>query len=81
MINRNEKFLQYYSNEKSIKIFCCKIYKYNFVAMCKSEKIVYMDGTFTYCVKHFFVAFCYTWYLNGYYVPLCFCVLKDKHVS
>jgi len=48
--------------------------------MCKTE-IAYMDGTFTYCVKHFLQLFTVHGYLNGHYVLLCFCVLKDKHVS
>jgi len=77
MTSRNENFLQYNSKENGIIIFCCKI---NFEAMCKTE-IVYMDGTFTYCVKHFLQLFTIHGYLNGHYVPLCFCVLKDKHVS
>jgi len=57
MTSRNENFLQYNSKENGIIIFCCKI---NFGAMCKTE-IVYMDGTFTYCVKHFFAVIYYTW--------------------
>lgn len=77
LTSRDENFLQYNSIEKGIFIFCCKI---NFEAMCKTE-IAYMDGTFTYCVKHFLQLFTVHGYLNGYYVPLCFCVLKDKHVS
>ncbi|KAF0757621.1 MULE domain-containing protein [Aphis craccivora] len=55
----------YNSKENGIVIFCCLI---NSDAMCKTE-IVYIDETFTYCV------------LNGHYVPLCFCALKDIHVS
>jgi len=77
MTSRNENFLQYNSKENGIIIFCCKI---NFEAMCKTE-IVYMDGTLTYCVKHFLQLFTIHGYLNGHYVPLCFCVLKDKLVS
>ncbi|KAF0771295.1 MULE domain-containing protein [Aphis craccivora] len=32
-------------------------------------------------VKHFLQLFTIHGYLNGHYVPLCFFVLKDKHVS
>jgi len=76
MTSRNENFLQYNSKEKGI-IFCSIIH---FEAMCKSE-IVYMDGTFTYRVKHFLQLFTIHGYFDGHYIPLCFCVLRDKNVT
>lgn len=44
-------------------------------SMFKTE-IVYVDGTFTYCVKHFLQLFTIHGYLNDHCVPLCFCVLR-----
>lgn len=73
MTSRNENFLQYDSNQNGTIIFYCKI---NFEALCKT-KIVYMNGTFTYD-NHFLQLFAIR---LCYYVPLCFWVLKNKHVS
>jgi hypothetical protein len=37
-----------------------------------------MDGTFKYCPKYFLQLFTLHGYYNGHYIPLAFCLLKDK---
>lgn len=38
----------------------------------------YVDGTFSYCPKFFKQFFIIHGFVNDFYVPLVFCILKDK---
>lgn len=55
-------------------IFSCKE---NLSFLCGSETI-YADGTFNYCTKFFTQLFTVHGFQNGHYIPLVFCLLKDK---
>jgi hypothetical protein len=39
---------------------------------------IYVDGTFSYCIKNFKQLFTVHGYKNGHYVPLVFALLTDK---
>ncbi|CAI6369784.1 unnamed protein product [Macrosiphum euphorbiae] len=58
-------------------IFSCKSYLRAFF----QAEIVYLDGTFDFCAKFFYQFVSFHGYLNGHYVPLIFCLLKDKKES
>lgn len=71
---RGEDFLLFNDQEENIIIFsCCSNLKY-----AAESKILYMDGTFEYCPKYFLQLFTIHGYFNGHYIPLIFCLLKDK---
>ena len=72
--NKNEHFLLQNSLENNIVIFSTKT---NMQCLCNSE-ILYMDGTFDYCTKYFLQLFTIHGFYNGHYIPLVFCLLKDK---
>lgn len=72
--SRNEQFLLINDNTENLVIFSCKS---NLEFLCKS-KIIYVDGTFSYCTKFFKQLFSIHGYFNGHYVPLVFCLLNDK---
>jgi hypothetical protein len=40
--------------------------------------MIHVDGTFDYCTKYFTQLFTIHGYFNGHYIPLVFCLLKDK---
>lgn len=72
--NRNEDFLLINDAVENLVIFSCHN---NLKYLCDSS-IVYMDGTFSYCTKFFKQLFTLHGYFNGHYIPLVFCLLKDK---
>lgn len=71
---KNEGFLL--SNDKitNIIIFSCET---NIRYLC-SQSIIYVDGTFSYCPKHFYQFFTIHSIENGHYIPLAFSLLPDK---
>lgn len=72
---RGEDFLMVNDENGKLIIFCCKT---NLTFLCKS-KVIYMDGTFQYCAKHFKQMFTIHGFFNGHYIPLVFCLLSDKN--
>jgi hypothetical protein len=48
--------------------------------MC-SQHTLYMDGTFDYCTKDFLQMFTIHALSNENYIPVAFCLLKDKQKS
>lgn len=58
----------------NIIVFSCET---NVRSLCEMSK-VYMDGTFSYCTKHFLQLFTIHGLNNGHYIPLVFCLLPDK---
>jgi hypothetical protein len=72
--NQNEKFLLENNINENMVIFSTKT---NLKHLCKSE-MLYVDGTFDYCTKYFTQLFTIHGYFNGHYIPLVFCLLKDK---
>ncbi|XP_050540275.1 uncharacterized protein LOC126904914 [Daktulosphaira vitifoliae] len=62
---------------KNIIIFSCDT---NLKFLCNSKSI-YLDGTFQYYPKHFVQLFTIHGYINNYYVPLVFCLLKNKFIE
>lgn len=72
--NKNEDFLLINDQTMNLVIFSCNS---NLNYLCKSE-ILYMDGTFSYCTKFFKQFFTIHGFFNGHYIPLVFCLLKDK---
>jgi hypothetical protein len=60
--------------EFNIIIFSCDV---NLKHLCRCTRI-FMDGTFKYCPKYFLQLFTLHGYYNGHYIPLAFCLLKDK---
>ncbi|XP_029346595.1 uncharacterized protein LOC115034296 [Acyrthosiphon pisum] len=71
---RVESFLILSDLDIEIIIYSCIT---NLKYLCISETL-YVDGTFHYCVKFFYQLFTFHRYFNGHYIPLVFCLLKDK---
>ncbi|XP_050516141.1 uncharacterized protein LOC126891006 [Diabrotica virgifera virgifera] len=71
---KNEEFILYNECSQGIIVLGCKA---NLAVLAKSE-ILYMDGTFQYCTKFFKQLFTVHGYFDGHYIPLLFCLLKDK---
>jgi len=71
---QNEHFVITNNVLNNLIIFSCTS---NLRAFCQAE-IVYLDGTFDFCAKIFYQFLTFHGYLNGQYVPLIFCLLKDK---
>jgi hypothetical protein len=72
--NRKENYLMINDIESNIIIFSCDV---NLKHLCRCTRI-FMDGTFKYCPKYFLQLFTLHGYYNGHYIPLAFCLLKDK---
>lgn len=72
--SRNENFLLANDSGKNIIVFGTKT---NLDVLCSTD-IIYADGTFEYCPKYFLQLFTLHGYVNNNYVPLVFCLLKDK---
>jgi hypothetical protein len=72
--NRKENFLMINDIESNIIIFSCDV---NLKHLCRCTRI-FLDGTFKYCPKYFLQLFTLHGYYNGHYIPLAFCLLKDK---
>lgn len=70
--NRGEPFLLKSGN--GCIIFTCLT---NLAAICSSE-YVHMDGTFKFCVRHYYQLFTLFGFINDQYIPLVFCVLENK---
>lgn len=70
--NKNEEFLL--ENFDNIVIFTTRM---NLQCLCKSD-VLYLDGTFDYCTKYFMQLFTIHGFFKGHYIPLVFCLLKDK---
>lgn len=71
---RQEDFLLANDMDANIIIFSCNT---NLRHLCLSDRI-FMDGTFKYCPQYFFQLFTIHGHLNGHYIPLVFCLLKNK---
>lgn len=71
---RDEIFLFLNHLEFNIIVFSCET---NIRLLCKL-KTLYMDGTFSYSTKYFLQLFTIHGLENGHYVPLAYCLLKDK---
>lgn len=71
---RDEDFLFYNNMSNNIVIFSCKS---NIKLLCQQE-IILVDGTFDYCTKHFLQMFTIHSYVNNMYIPVAYCLLKDK---
>lgn len=69
-----EQFLFVNNSEKKIVVFSTES---NMTALCNTDKI-YLDGTFSYCVKYFLQLFTIHIERNGFYIPIAFCLLPDK---
>lgn len=74
MTNRSEDFVMCNDPNLNLIIFSCMT---NLRYLSKA-KTIFADGTFTYCTKFFYQLFIIHGYYNGHYVPLVFCLLKDK---
>lgn len=55
-------------------VFCTET---NLKFLCECTTL-YMDGTFSYCTKYFLQLFTIHGLRNGHYIPLVFCLLRDK---
>lgn len=73
----NEPFLMCNDFLDNIVIFSCEK---NLEFMCQQD-LLYMDGTFEYCTKYFGQLFTIHAYAMNFYVPVVFCLLKDKKKS
>lgn len=71
---REEIFLLHNNKTYNIVIFSCKS---NMEILCQQD-IILVDGTFDYCTKYFLQMFTIHCYINSIYVPLVYCLLKDK---
>lgn len=71
---KNEPFLLINNIEHEVVVFACPS---NVSFMCQHSKF-YMDGTFDYCPKYFTQLFTIHVYNNATYIPVAFCLLKNK---
>lgn len=67
-INNSVDNVIVFSTESNIRALC---------DMC----CIYMDGTFSYCAKYFKQLFTIHGLKNGHYIPLAFCLLRDKQTT
>lgn len=74
MTDRDETFLRDNDITNNIIIFGCAT-NVRCLAQCHTY---YIDGTSTYCCKHFFQLFAIHGICNGHYIPLIFCLLPNK---
>lgn len=72
--SKNESFVFINSLHDNIIVFSCET---NIRSLCGMDYI-YMDGTFSYCTKYFLQLFTIHGLKNGHYIPLVFCILRDK---
>lgn len=73
----DEEFSMINDITSDVMIFSCNT---NLECLCKSET-VYVDGTFARCPTLFAQLLAINGLVNGDYVPLVFCLLKDKNVE
>jgi hypothetical protein len=73
--NLSENFLLINNRTFNIILFSCKT---NLEYLCSRKKI-YVDGTFEYCQKFLTQLFTIHTVENGYYIPLVFILLPNKH--
>lgn len=71
---KGEDFLTVNDTANNIVVFSCTT---NLVFLCQ-QVTFYVDGTFDYCTKHFLQLFTIHAYCNDVYVPLVYCLLKNK---
>ncbi|XP_027848187.2 uncharacterized protein LOC114127990 [Aphis gossypii] len=71
---QSEHFLLVNDEKENIIIFSCET-NLRFLSIVDN---IYMDGTFDYSARFFLQFFSILGYLNGYYVPLVFCLLPNK---
>ncbi|KAE9521938.1 hypothetical protein AGLY_017672 [Aphis glycines] len=72
--SNGEEFLLINDQNTNIIIFSCET---NLIFLCQSHTI-FVDGTFEYCPKYFTQLFTIHSLKNNFYVPLVFCLLKNK---
>lgn len=72
--SKGESFLFINNFEANIVVFSCET---NVKFLCDQE-ILFMDGTFNYCAKFFLQMFTIHTCVNNIYVPVAFCLLKNK---
>lgn len=74
---QNENFILINNKFLNIIVFSCDT---NLQFLC-AQSTLYVDGTFDYCTKHFLQLFTIFGFQNDIYVPLVFCVLKNKQTE
>jgi MULE transposase domain len=72
--SKGEPFLLINDMESNIVIFSCAS---NIDILCGSE-VIFLDGTFNYCTKFFLQLFTIHAYVNNIYIPVVFCLLRNK---
>lgn len=77
LTTNDEEFLLVNDDISNIIIFSCNT---NLKMLCKSE-IIYVDGTFSYCPSLFTQLFTIHGLVNTFYIPLVFCLLKNKKIE
>lgn len=75
--SKNESFVFINDRQSNIVVFSCKS---NVEFMCLQDTL-FMDGTFDYCPKFFLQMFSIHAFTNNIYVPVAFCLLKNKQKS
>ncbi len=70
----NENFLYHLDRDRKIVVFTCNTN----LQILRNSEVIYMDGTFQYCAKHFLQLFTLHGLLNDHYIPLVFVLLPDK---
>jgi len=73
--SKGKEFLLINDQEINIIIFSCET---NLIFLSESHTI-FVDETFEYCPKYFTQLFTIHGLKNNFYVPLVFCVLKNKN--
>lgn len=72
--NKSEEFILLNDRISGIVVFCCETN----IKYLSKQTTVYVDGTFSYCTKHFLQFFTIHTVENGHYIPLVFSLLPDK---
>nr|CAI5850732.1 unnamed protein product [Callosobruchus analis] len=65
MCNDKQSGIVMFSTTSNLNTLCC-------------QEIILLDGTFDYCCKYFLQMFTIHTYVNNMYIPLVYCLLKDK---
>jgi hypothetical protein len=71
---KEESFLLENDRENNIVIFSCETN----LNVLRSSSTVLVDGTFNYCPKFFKQLFTFLSVKNGHYIPVLYCLLRDK---
>lgn len=75
--DKGDSFLFINNDRENIVVFSCE----TSICLLNSVSRIYLDGTFDYCIQHFYQFFIIHDFKKGHYIPLLFCLLLDKRAE